>query len=105
MHTTMLLLMLGNTFKALKNYPNAIRCCEAHLEITRELKDRLGEGININVNIEIVLVIIVMPFIQLQDSFYLKDRPGEGFYKIINISIVLIFINDANRFIIYRIAF
>jgi len=35
---------LGNTFKSLKNFPNAIRCCEAHLEITRELNDKLGEG-------------------------------------------------------------
>lgn len=34
---------LGNTFKSLKNYDNAIKCCEAHLEITRELGDRLGE--------------------------------------------------------------
>ena len=35
---------LGNTFKSLKNYVNAIRCCEKHLEITRQLHDRLGEG-------------------------------------------------------------
>lgn len=34
---------LGNTFKSLKNFPHAVRCCEAHLEITRELGDRLGE--------------------------------------------------------------
>ena len=36
---------LGNTFKALKNYPNAIKCCEAHLEITKELHDRLGNHV------------------------------------------------------------
>lgn len=38
---------LGNTFKSLKNYVNAVRCCEAHLEITRELGDRLGEVRNV----------------------------------------------------------
>jgi tetratricopeptide (TPR) repeat protein len=35
---------LGNTFKSLKNYESAIKCCENHLRITREQKDQLGEG-------------------------------------------------------------
>ena len=33
-----------DSYKSLKNYENAIKCCENHLRITRELRDKLGEG-------------------------------------------------------------
>lgn len=35
---------LGNTLKVMGKFPEAIQCCERHLEISRSLGDRLSEG-------------------------------------------------------------
>lgn len=35
---------LGNTLKVMGRFDDAVRCCKRHLELSRELDDRLSEG-------------------------------------------------------------
>lgn len=67
---------LGNTLKVMGKYDEAMVCCKRHLEISRQLNDKLSEGNFFNFLILFVVSICML----LKTSRKLNDKLSEDYF-------------------------